>query len=276
MGGASYTSPILNQMIGYGLAELVPPKKKAEAMMKTLKWSLLIVFVAGVGFLTMVRTLSPRLPATDASKITDVNQRNEAVVHQPAPSEPVLVRKPPSAVALTPDKTDTRAADIASQPAPTIQVRSDRALAQVNDQAILLKHLVPLQPDEQEQAMTAEEYQSRLNRAIEMELTFQAAAARGVDLTPEQKKRVAGIVQKHQAALQEYRKQGVTWSSVTAAQVEFEQRLSSALMLQQNLVAKEAHVAPAADRGVQARYEQARSELLTRLKAGGKIMVAAL
>ena len=124
--------------------------------------------------------------------------------------------------------------------------------------------------------MTAEEFESRLNRAIEMELTFQAAVVRGVDLTPPQKKRVEGIAQKHQAALQEYRKQGVTWSSVTAVQVEFEKRLTSALLLQQNLVAKEAQIAPASDTGLQARYEQARSELLTRLKAGGKIMVAAL
>jgi len=93
--------------------------------------------------------------------------------------------------------------------------------------------------------MTLEEYESRLNRAIEMELTFQAAAAYGVNLTPEQKQQVAGIAQRHEATLQEYRKQGVTWSSVTAAQVDFEQRLTSALMLQQNLVALD--VAPSSD-----------------------------
>ena len=61
-----------------------------------------------------------------------------------------------------------------------------------------------------------------------------------MDLTPEQKRRVDGVAQKHEATLQEYRKQGFTWSSVTPAQVEFEQRLTSALMLQQNLAA-EAH-----------------------------------
>lgn len=122
--------------------------------------------------------------------------------------------------------------------------------------------------------MTPEDYDSRLNRAIEMELTFQAAAAQGVDLTPEQKKRVDGVAQRHEATLQEYRKQGVTWSSVTPAQVEFEQRLTSALMLQQNLVAMEARVAPAADSGVQARYEQARSEVLSRLKTQGNISVS--
>ena len=154
------------------------------------------------------------------------------------------------------------------------RVRADRVLAKVNGQAILLKHLVSLPPDVQEQAMTLAEYESRLNRAIEMELTFQSAAAQGVVLTPEQKKRVDGIAPKHEATLQEYRKQGVTWSSVTLAQVEFEQRLASALMLQQNLVAKEANVAPASDPNAQAQYEQARSEVISRLKAQGNISVS--
>jgi hypothetical protein len=152
-------------------------------------------------------------------------------------------------------------------------VRADRVLVRVNDQAILLKHLVPLQPEEQEQAMTAEEYESRLNRAIEMELTFKAAVAQGVDLMPEQKKRVDGVARRHEAILQEYRKQGVTWSSVTPAQLEFEKRLTSALMLQENLVATEAGVA-ASDGSVQVRYEQARNEVLSRLKANCGISVS--
>ena len=122
--------------------------------------------------------------------------------------------------------------------------------------------------------MTPEEYDSRLNRAIEMELTFQAAVAQRVELTLEQKKRVDGIAQKHEATFQEYQKQGITWSSVTPAQLEFEQRLTSALLLQQNLVAKEAGVAPASDPGVQARYEQARSEVLNRLKVQGNISLS--
>ena len=107
-----------------------------------------------------------------------------------------------------------------------------------------------------------------------MELTFQAAAAQGMDLTPEQKKRVEGIAQRHEATLREYTKRGGTWSSVTPAQVEFEKRLTSALLLQQNLVAMEAHVAPASDPSVQTRYEQARNEVVSRLKAKGDISVS--
>jgi len=107
-----------------------------------------------------------------------------------------------------------------------------------------------------------------------MELTFQAAAAGGVDLTPEQKRRVDGVAQRHEASLQEYRKQGVTWSSVMSAHVEFEKRLTSALMLQQNLVGKGAGVAPASDPRGQAQYEQARSEALSQLRANSTISVS--
>jgi len=249
--------------------------------MKTLKWSLCVVLVTGVGVSTlMLLTRSPRPLAMDANEATEAiersheAERNEPVVYQPAPSATVPVRKPAPAVPLTPDKTDVPATDIAPQPASVMRVRADQVLAKVNDQAIQLKHLVPLPPDEQEQAMTAEEYESRLNRAIEMVLTFQAAAAQGVDLTPEQKKRVDGIAQKHQSALQEYSKQGVTWSSVTPAQVEFEKQFTAALFLQQNLVAIETHVAPASDPSVQARYEQARSDFLRHLDAKSIISIS--
>ncbi len=202
--------------------------------------------------------------------------KNEPVVDQPAPLAPTLVRPSNSVIALPSEKTGAPTADIASQPANQVRVRAEQVLAKVNDQAILLKHLVPLQPEEQEQALTTEEYESRLNRAIETELTLQAAAARGVDLTPEQKKRVDGIAQRHEQTLQQYQKQGVPWSSVTPTQVEFEKRLTSALMLQQNLVAADAHFSPASDPSMQARYDQARNEVLSRLKAKGNISTSAV
>jgi hypothetical protein len=195
------------------------------------------------------------------------------VVYESASSGTIL-RKPAPAVPLTPDKTDLPPADIATKADNVMRIRADRVLAKVNNQAVLLKDLVPLQPDEREHAMTSEEYESRLNRAIEMELTFQAAAARRVDLTPEQRKRVDGVAQRHEATFQQYRKQGIAWSSATPVQLEFEKRLTSALLLQENLVAKEASVAPSGDPSVQGRYEQTRSEVLSRLKAQGNISVS--
>lgn len=249
--------------------------------MKTLKGSLFVALVVGLVWSTViVITRSPRTQTTDTNEVAQTNpQVQEADTNEPIVPEPELVatvplRGPASTVRLTTEKTDLPAADIASRPVSEVRIRADQVLARVNEKVILLKHLVPLPPDEQEQTMTWEEYESRLSRAIEMELTFQAAAAQSVDLTPQQKKRVDGIVQTHQAALQEYKKQGLTWNSVTPEQVEFEQRLASVLMLQQNLVATEAGVAPASDLSVQIRYEQARNEIIRRLKAQGKISVS--
>ncbi len=78
----------------------------------------------------------------------------------------------------------------------------------------------------------------------------------------------------HEAALQDYGKQGTTWSSVTAAQLEFEQRLTAALMLQQNLVAAEVGLAPAPDSILQARYEESLRLMLARLKSNADISTA--
>ncbi len=252
-----------------------------EATMKTLKCSLCVVLAAGFGFTAiMLLTRSPIPPAAEAGAVGNGIEGAQEVepaepgVEPPAPVATTPVRIPASAVPLAPIQTGVPLVDIAAEHSHLKRVRADRVLAKVNDQAIQLKHLVPLRSDEQEQAMTSEEYESRLNRAIEMELAFQAAAAQGVDLTPEQKRRVDGIAQRHESTLQEYKKQGVTWSSVTPEQIGFEQRLISALMLQQNLVAAEAHGAPASDPGVQARYEQSRSEVLSRLKANGNISVS--
>lgn len=242
--------------------------------MKTRRCSLLAMLVIGVGFLAMSLQHSPhsRIGQADETGQAGEGSKAEVYPHSPLTTAPVGHRA--AAVSVAAEKTDMSATDIASKPAALMRVRADRPLAKVNNQAVLLKDLVPLREGEQEQTMTGEEYQSRLERAIEMELTFQAAALQRVNLTSEQKRRVNGIVQKHEAALRDYQKQGITWSSVTPSQVEFEQRLTSALLLQQNLVAMEARVAPSSDPGVQARYEQARSELLGRLKVGGIISVS--
>jgi hypothetical protein len=162
--------------------------------------------------------------------------------------------------------------EVAREPAHALRVPAELVLAKVNGKYIRLKDLVPLEA-QTEQIMTPAEYASRLNRAIEVELTFAAAAVQGVALTDEQRRRLDSIAQKHEATLQEYRKQGITWSSLTAAQLEFEQRLTAALMLQQNLVASEAGVVPSSDPGIQLRYEQALREILERLKASEKISV---
>ena len=146
-----------------------------------------------------------------------------------------------------------------------------QVLATVNRTQIKLRDLMPVRPDETEKELTAEQYAYRLQRAIEMELTFQAARDQGVELTSAQKQRVEQIAPQHQADLEHYKKYGLTWSSISPEQVEFEQRLLSAQMLEQNLVARKAAVSPSPNPETQARYEQARRELLDQLEAGANI-----
>ena len=65
--------------------------------MKTLKWTLLVVLVTGVGVSTvMLRTRSPRPLDLDANEPNQAVERNEAVVYQPAPlaTVPVLTLAP--------------------------------------------------------------------------------------------------------------------------------------------------------------------------------------
>ena len=54
-------------------------------------------------------------------------------------------------------------------------------------------------------------------------------------------------------------------------QVEFEQRLTSVLLLQQNFVAKETGAAPSSYSALQARYEDAPRVMLARLKSDANI-----
>lgn len=174
----------------------------------------------------------------------------------------------------------TRVANRPENPAESakpIRLNVTQELGSVNGTLIQLKRLVPILPGEEEKSMTAVEYQSRLERAIEAELMFQEARRQGVELTPQQKERLDKLESDEDTALLELnRKQGVTWSSYCAEEVEFEKQLLSAQMLQQNLILKEAGVTPSPEPEIQFRFEQARRELLGQLHADAKIIRAKL
>jgi hypothetical protein len=150
-------------------------------------------------------------------------------------------------------------------------VRTGEVLARVNEIPVQLHDLTAVSPGETEIAMTDRQYRSRLRRAIETELTFQAARAQGVELTPAQQQRVDQTGADEASDLEQYKHYGVTWSSGSAGQVEFEKRLLTAQLLEQNLVAKAASLAPSPDPEVQARYEQARRSLLNELQASANV-----
>ena len=163
-----------------------------------------------------------------------------------------------------------RSGQIAPPPNET-RVNTAWVLAKVNQTPIQLRDLMPVRPGETDKDLTTDEYGSRLQRAIETELAFQAARAQGVELTVAQWQRLEQVGARHQADLDHYRNYGLSWSSISPEQVEFEKRLMAAQMLEQNLVAKRAAAAPSAAPEMQARYEQARRELFEQLQASANV-----
>jgi hypothetical protein len=120
---------------------------------------------------------------------------------------------------------------------PTLTVRPGQVLATVNDVPLRLQDLMPLEPDtlaEREFTFDAEELQARLNSAIERELIAQSAEAWDVALTAHQRERLEEV---YQRMLEKMNVGGeVEWSSVSLAQLEFQQRVLTAILLQENLL----------------------------------------
>ena len=154
-----------------------------------------------------------------------------------------------------------------------VRVVPDQVLATVNKEPIQLRHLMPVGRAEAESVLTPEEYGSRLQRAIDIEVVLQAARAGGVELTEAQQKRRDGVAAGNQAELAHYQKHGLSWSTTGPEQVEFEKRLLSAQMLEQNLVAKGSKLTPSPDPAIQSRSELARLDLLKQLHAAADVAI---
>ena len=178
-------------------------------------------------------------------------------------------RQPARAAASTPAGPHARP-QAARLPA-TVRVDAARVLATVNQTPLQLQHLMYLSPGETQAELTRQQFNSRLERAIGIELTLQAAQAQGVTLTEVQQQRVARLALQNEAGLDDYRHIGVSWSSVGGEAVAFEQQLLVAQILEQNLVASRWAVAPSPNPEIQLRYEAARQELLSLLEAAATI-----
>ncbi len=154
---------------------------------------------------------------------------------------------------------------------PGVKLQAGQVLATVNQIPITVADLVAVEAGQADVTMDPAEYEARLTKAVEAELTLQAARRQGVSLQPAQQDRIATITQRHADAFAKYKEQGVTWTSVTAEQIALEERQVAATVLQQNLVLKEAGVGPSPDPAVQAKYEASLRTLLGQLQASANI-----
>lgn len=150
-------------------------------------------------------------------------------------------------------------------------VHAGGALASVNGKELKLGDIVPVHNDETEKTMEVSEFRSRLDRAVELELTFQAAQRIGIRLTSAQENRLRDLARNREKTLRSRAQAGLTWSSTGAAELAFEHQVVSRLMLQQNLVAHEIGVRPSSDPQLQQEFEEALRNLLHRLKSEAHI-----
>jgi len=144
-----------------------------------------------------------------------------------------------NAVVPTTPPVETLVSEDGGKPAKAVRVRSTQTLASVNGVQITLRDLVPVREGDAnaEQVMSPEMYEFLLNRAIERELTVQAARAQGVELSEEQQRQLKQMQAQLQAAAKD---PAVVWrpEPIDATKVEFEIRDAAGLMLQGALVAK--------------------------------------
>lgn len=206
--------------------------------MKALKW-IGLTAVAGLVVLVVVMFLGnqpgqrpPDAADTPALAFQSPDAQPPPIAsapERPGPARPVVVAPtPPSVAAVIPEN--------GAAPASTVRVKPAQTLAKVNGVAITLRDLValPKEKEDAEQIMSAEMYRFLLNRAVEREVTFQAAKTKGVELTAAQRQQLADL-----RARSGQRELGV-FDTVqqNPANVEFEQRDSAALLLQAALAEK--------------------------------------
>lgn len=232
-----------------------------------------------VGLIAVVKRSAPTPPPSDGA--AQPTATGPLVTGTTPPPVPKNYRKwslpEPRAAVTTPPAPPQFVLVPAVDGQPTAQavkLRAGQILATVNQIPITVDDLLPMTAGQADVTLDPAEYEVRLAKAVEAELTLQAARKQNVNLQPAQQDRIAAIAQRHAETFAQYKEQGVTWSSVTPEQIALEERQVAAAVLQQNLVLKQAGVGPSPDPAAQAKYEAALRTLLDQLQADADIVKA--
>jgi hypothetical protein len=143
-------------------------------------------------------------------------------------------------------RVETVVPEDGGQPATIVRVPPSLALAKVNRVPLTLKDLLPVghSPGGAEQVMSPETYEFLLNRAIERELSFQAASAQGIALSEEQRRHLEQV---HQRMIERESQPGVIHlnrSGTMEDQIAFELRDATSQLLLNSLLAKAGAASP--------------------------------
>jgi len=124
-----------------------------------------------------------------------------------------------------------------AQPPQMLRVPAASPLAKVNDVIITLKDLAP--GESAEKVMSSEMYHSLLEQAIERELTFQAARAKGIELSEEQQQQReqvrAALLARH--SQEDGKVAHLNLSGTIEDQIQFELRDATSQLLLSSLLA---------------------------------------
>ena len=204
---------------------------------KSFFWLAGLTAVVGVGLITSLFFVgSLQRPSPPASPATHEREVTAPVQGTPSP-QAVTAPKPQASVAEPPPPQRENVVPQSGGPAEAVvRIKPDRVLATVNGVSITLKDLVPLPKDKAntEQMLSAEMYDFLFNRAVQREVTFQAARAQGIELTDSQKERLAELRARSEA------KPAGVFDTVgqNPENTEFEQRDFAGLALQAVLAEK--------------------------------------
>jgi hypothetical protein len=188
-----------------------------------------------VGTVLVLRTAKvsrqPAQPTTAApseSKARSVNPTERSSDTSAAPSAPTMAASQPPRQNVVPETGGPAQA--------VVRIKPDRVLATVNGVAITLKDLIPLPKEKagSEQMLSAEMYDFLFNRAVEREVTFQAAQAQNAELNDSQKQRLAEL------RAQSERKDPAVFDNLhqSSENLDFEQRDLAGVALQSVLAEK--------------------------------------
>ena len=225
--------------------------------------SLCLVGLAGLAIIILVVGLVASKRDRQITQSTQALTPAQSVLHQPEP--PALAAPRPSqrtqaeAVVSEAPRRENVVPETGGPPEKVVRVKPEQVLATVNGVAITLKDLVPLPKEKtgSEQMMSAEMYDFLFHRAVERELTVQAARAQGVELTEDQKKRLAEI----RARSEERAPDVFDTVQQNPENTEFEQRDLAGLLLRSSLAERAGvpspHVTP---EQVEGYFQQHRSE----------------
>lgn len=172
---------------------------------------------------------------------------------------PPSATKPPAGRPVPPPAVDAVVLENAGTAAEVVRVNANQVLGTVNGVAITLKDLVPVAREKAgtDQVLSAEMFGFLLNRAVDRELTVQAARSQGVELSEEHRQRLS----EHQARSSK-REDGVFDTLQHSSEsTEFQQRDLSAMALQYSLAEKAGVPSPhVTTEHVAAYYQQHQAE----------------